>query len=276
MLTIPYESDPFEFNATNFQSTIFLEMDNTFMQHMKKSQIRHQTRDSSSPNADESSYWGYKFETLSLLSTPWDAAPREAIEQRVAAPVSNYEQFCSIVQTGVGDIKLVLAGEVDGVWDDIPEESDIDFRPSYVELKTSLLPDKNPRSQQRFEQKLNKFWAQSYLLGVARIIVGFRGRPPGPKLIKVETFETKDIPTIVQRNCKTWESRPCIYALAQFLGFLKANMSGKRGVWKVRRVGSNITLQQILSEGVGGILTPQFMEWRSGFDGDDRQTLSHY
>ena len=208
-------------------------------------------------------------ETLSLLDDTWDNTPRSVIESRVLAPVSNYEQYCSIVQTGIHDIKMILAGEVDGIWDDIPAPSTqststpTELRPNYVELKTSLRPDNSPQSQQRFERKLNRHWAQSYLLGVPKIVFGYRNRGKTPRLQNVDVLETKDIPSMVQANHRSWEMRPCVYALAQFLGFLKHNMAGKSGVWKVRREGSRITLHQTAAEGVGDILTPEFLEWRS-------------
>ena len=56
---------------------------------------------------------GYKFETLSLLPAPWDSVSRDHIENRKHEETSNFEQYCSIVQTGIGDIKMVLGGEVD-------------------------------------------------------------------------------------------------------------------------------------------------------------------
>lgn len=59
------------------------------------------------------SFWGYKFETLSTLPTNWDDCPRELIENRDNEVVSNEAQFCSIVKTGFGDVRIVIGGEVD-------------------------------------------------------------------------------------------------------------------------------------------------------------------
>lgn len=59
------------------------------------------------------SYWGYKFETLSTLPRIWDDCSRTEIETRDREVVSNEAQFCSIVKTGFGDVRVVLGGEVD-------------------------------------------------------------------------------------------------------------------------------------------------------------------
>lgn len=56
---------------------------------------------------------GHKFETLSLLPRPWDDASRDYIESRPQHYVNNYEQYISVVRTGIGDLRLVLGGEVD-------------------------------------------------------------------------------------------------------------------------------------------------------------------
>lgn len=56
---------------------------------------------------------GYKFETLSLLPDHWDPTPREYIENREEMVVNNYAQYCSVVKTGIGKVKMILGGEVD-------------------------------------------------------------------------------------------------------------------------------------------------------------------
>lgn len=59
------------------------------------------------------SFWGYKFETLSLIPDKWDTTSRELIENREDAVVSNYAQYCSVVKTGIGKAKMIIGGEVD-------------------------------------------------------------------------------------------------------------------------------------------------------------------
>lgn len=58
-------------------------------------------------------YTGYKFESLSLIPQPWDATSRSYIDGREEQVVNNFAQYCSVVRTGYGKIKMVLGGEVD-------------------------------------------------------------------------------------------------------------------------------------------------------------------
>ena len=85
--------------------------------------------------------------------------------------VSNYAQYCSIVRTGFGKLKMVLGGEVDAVMDYKPEDPSVPV--NWVELKTTA-EVRGEKDQVKLERKLLKFWAQSFLLGVPKIIVGYR------------------------------------------------------------------------------------------------------
>ena len=68
----------------------------------------------------------------------------------------------------------------------------------------------------KFERKLQKFWAQSFLLGVPKIIVGFRTR--AGILDHIEEFETVNIPGRVKRNgLASWDGNRCINFVAALL-----------------------------------------------------------
>lgn len=56
---------------------------------------------------------GYKFETLSLIPQTWDSTPRSFIDGREEQIVNNAAQYCSVVRTGYGKVKMVIGGEVD-------------------------------------------------------------------------------------------------------------------------------------------------------------------
>lgn len=84
-----------------------------------------------------------------------------------------------------------------------------------MELKTSaqIYTDNDLR---KYERKLLKFWAQSFLLGVPKIIVGFRNKQG--ILERLEEVNTRDIPGNVKRQGKgTWDGNICINFTAQFL-----------------------------------------------------------
>jgi RAT1-interacting protein len=82
-----------------------------------------------------------------------------------------------------------------------------------VELKTSAAF--NPHQARGFERKLLKFWAQSFLLGVPKIIVGFRD--DNGVLLQLQEFQTHAIPGAVKRGQGTWDGNICINFLAEFL-----------------------------------------------------------
>ena len=83
------------------------------------------------------------------------------------------------------------------VWDRKPEESTLPI--NWVELKPTA-EIQNERDQVRFERKLLKFWAQSFLLGVPKIVVGFRTKDG--ILQRLEELDTQAIPERVKNQAK--------------------------------------------------------------------------
>jgi len=212
-MAVPFSKlDSWEMNTTLFQGTIYIEEN-----HKKKLDSREgensQHRRPGAASQDMMSYWGYKFETLSLLPQPWYNTTREYIETREDQVVNNHAQYCSVVRTGFGKVKMIIGGEVDAVWDIKPEDKS---RPiNWVELKTSA-EIFNERDQIKFERKLLKFWAQSFLLGVPKIIVGFRSQDG--ILQRLEELNTQTIPEKVQKYGKNlWDGQICINFAAAFL-----------------------------------------------------------
>ncbi|GAB1215058.1 decapping endonuclease targeting mRNA [Aspergillus terreus] len=156
---------------------------------------------------------GYKFETLSVINQPWDPTSREEIEGRPELVVNNKAQYCSVVRTGIGSTKLIIGGEVDAVWDCKPDRKEDPIH--WVELKTSA-EIRNDRDMLKYERKLLKFWAQSFLLGVPKIIVGFRDQYG--IVHRLEELETASIPVKVKKAGKgTWDGNICINFAAAFL-----------------------------------------------------------
>ncbi|KAL8680562.1 MAG: hypothetical protein Q9186_003253 [Xanthomendoza sp. 1 TL-2023] len=164
---------------------------------------------------------GYKFETLSLLPTPWADTSRDYIESREDLVVNNHAQYCSVVRTGIGKSRLILGGEVDArhslstqlVWDAKPTRADDPI--NWVELKTAATP-LSDRDILKYERKLLKFWIQSFLLGVPKIIVGFRSKDG--ILQSLEELETNQIPRLVKQKGKgSWDGNLCINFTAAFL-----------------------------------------------------------
>ena len=99
------------------------------------------------------------------------------------------------------------------VWDCKPDNKDDSI--NWVELKTSAEIE-NDKDVLKFERKLLKFWIQSFLLGVPKIIVGFRNK--NGILQRLEELETNNIPTMVKKQGRgTWDGNLCINFTASFL-----------------------------------------------------------
>ncbi|EFW99933.1 dhp1-interacting protein [Grosmannia clavigera kw1407] len=272
IMAAPFDDrDGFEMNATLYQGCIFIEENHAYKAASRREQEARQNRrpPRANPNQpwfppDVMSFWGYKFETLATIPTPWGETSRDYIESRDDLRVSNKAEYCSVVRTGVGSTVLCLGGEVDAVWDSKPEKDGAPIR--WVELKTSqdILTD---RDMKAFERKLLKFWIQSFLLGVPKIVVGFRDR--AGRLRRLEEIETTTIPdTIRARGHAAWDGNTCINFAAAFLAWLPTAMctgdGDGDGVWRIRRRpgAPRIEVFRVEETGHGRILPDDFLNWR--------------
>ncbi|KAK5098808.1 decapping endonuclease targeting mRNA [Lithohypha guttulata] len=252
IMIVPFSNlDSWEMNATMFQDTIFIEEN-----HDKKLDNRQEQYGQApvrgAMSQDLMSYWGYKFEAISLLNQHWCYTDRKDIETRADIQVSNYAQYCSIVRTGFGKSKIVIGGEVDAVKDVKPPEQGVPV--NWVELKTTseLV---NEKEQTKYERKLLKFWAQSFLLGVPKIIVGFRDQQGW--LRRLEELDTQTIPDkILKSSRRLWDGQVCINFASVFLEWLKSTITTE-GVWRIRKREKSPVLEvfKLEESGTGNILT---------------------
>jgi RAT1-interacting protein len=215
---------------------------------------------------------GYKFEEISTLEKTWDESTRDEIERRNENVVDNIQQYCSVVKTQLGSSTLIIGGEVDCLWGiSLPRlrlANCLDYKPEppgnpvthYLELKTTreLV---TPRQIETFEtQKLLKFWAQSFLLGVPRIIVGFRSQHN--TLSSIVMLETVKIPGQVSNSGENvWDGTVCINFVAKFLEFLKKTIT-EDGVFGIRFVKGGDTIEVSPKEGES-FLTPEYIKFKS-------------
>ncbi|KAK9420308.1 putative RAI1 like PD-XK nuclease-domain-containing protein [Seiridium unicorne] len=268
------DRDGFEMNATLYQDCIFIEENHAYKQASKQKQQKQQQNskpkrwdnrgrgDEPPPpqfSPEVMTYWGYKFETLCTLPATWAETSRDFIENRDKEIVSNKAQYCSVVRTGIGKTVLCIGGEVDAVWDAKPMVPGAPV--NWIELKTSA-SIRGERDMNNFERKLMKFWIQSFLLGVPKIIVGFRSQ--SGILEKLEEIKTESIPvTAAQRGVKTWNANMCINFGAGFLEWLRRTINDE-GVWRIRRQpkSSAIDVFRVEEAGHGKILTDEFINWR--------------
>jgi len=258
--------------ATMYQGTIYIEEDFYAKYTSRAAENSRPPRNNPNPrytpNPNQPTqqmmgFWGYKFETLSLLPVPPPEASQATIAARPSAPVSNYAQHCSIVRTSFGPSSLLLGGEVDGLYG--PKPSDPNDPIPWIELKTSEeLPPPQHRSKHdvlKFERKLLKFWAQSFLLGVDKVIVGFRSKQG--ILRAVETFETGAIPGLVRRSTACWDGNTCINFATAFLAHLKETIK-EGGVYKLtlQKKEGVVKVQRVQESNIKSILSEEFLAWR--------------
>jgi RAT1-interacting protein len=265
-MTAPFDNfAEFGMFATLYDGTIYIEEDFPSRAAERDAEAnqpppRYQHPDQQS--REMMTFWGYKFETLALIPTPPATTSPAEIEKYQRSVVSNHAQHCSIVHTSFGPHSLILGGEVDGLL--APKPKDPDAPVQWVELKTAEELPPPARQQHRdilkFERKLLKFWAQSFLLGVPKIIVGFRSK--AGILRGLQTFNTHELPGMVRRGTACWDGNVCINFAAEFLAWLKETMT-EEGVYSiVLRKKSGVVEVKRVREGTGGIVSEEFLAWR--------------
>lgn len=273
ILTAPFDMfAEFDMFATLRDGTIYIKEDfngKTEQRAQEESRPPPKWQDPKMPDHKMMTYWGYKFETVSLLPTLPSETSKEIINARTKAPTSNYAQHCSIVRTSFGPHTLLLGGEVDGLSSPKPQSPDEQI--PWIELKTAEELPRNPSNRDvlRFERKLLKFWAQSFLLGVPKIIVGWRSKQG--ILTGVQELETGQIPGMVRRGTQCWDGNTCINFAAAMLQWLKDNVKEDGKVYKLRlgKKTGVVELSPAIDDSSGSvdIVSKEFEDWRKELNG---------
>ncbi|RKF56557.1 Decapping nuclease rai1 [Golovinomyces cichoracearum] len=235
----------------------FIEENHEYKLQYEKTQME-QTPLPGRPSQKMMRYWGYKFESLCLLPNKLNETSRDHIMAREENIVNNHAQYCSVVKTGFGNTSMILGGEVDGVRD---VKSPDDASMNWIELKTSA-DVLNEHDARRFERKLMKFWIQSYLLGVPKIIIGFRTHDGF--LSRIEEFDTLSIPRMVRKRGNTWDAEMCLNFASDFLNFLRSTIIENDELWRIRRKRRSSLIEVLRVEGAkyDSMLSDDFIRWR--------------
>lgn len=94
---------------------------------------------------------------------------------------------------------------------------------NYIELKTSRVIE-TERQQYSFDRyKLLKFWAQSFLVGVPRIICGFRDDEG--QVIDIQTIKTLEIPRQIREKRNTWNPSVCLNFANELLDWIVSSIT---------------------------------------------------
>lgn len=273
LLALPYNlNDHIELYAIPFDGQLFIKNDD-------EAKMKRRAQEDAGVDAEKSRYMdlceygGYKFETVVTLPKPWAQCSRNTIEKRSKKVVNNYEQYISVVRTGIGKVRTLLAGEVDCVWDYLPSDKEDDVLQHYVELKTSRTIA-NPNHAGNFEKKLFKTWAQCFLLGIKRIVYGFRDE--NHILKDVEVYDTEEVPLLIKDNTLPSKGPKivCVNALKWYGAVLEwihksIDLTDELKAYKISYDPGSRTF--LLAECVGDInkelrggqlLTEEFKVWR--------------
>lgn len=222
-------------------------------------------------NDQKACYSGHKFESLATLNQPLLYVTREILEKRHKRIVNTGEEFISVVRTGVGNTKLILGAEVDCIFDF--KEDGKDNLKHYAELKCTAVVS-NAAQAKKFERKIFKTWLQCFLVGIPRIIYGFRDE--NFILKTVEEFSTDEVPLILKSNNPAL-STSCLDAIKWYGAFtewlLKVIPRDEPSIIRAYKLvfeNNHLRLTEIQKENeeysdlVEGesILSHEFKEWR--------------
>ncbi|KAM4530275.1 decapping and exoribonuclease protein isoform 1-T4 [Odontesthes bonariensis] len=202
LLTTPYETkEGWLLAVTRFNGTLYISEVETEAARWER---EHRTE-----RNKEMMYWGYKFEQYTCAETAHSLPDPGGV-------VNTNEAFCTVVQTRLADHKLLFSGEVDC------RDKDPSAPPPpacYVELKTSvdICTPKQRSSFHRF--KLLKWWAQSFLPGVPRVVAGFKDHDG--VVVSVETFLISKISQLIKNEDNCWKPTVCMNFCCDFLSFVK-------------------------------------------------------
>lgn len=274
LLTLPYNlNDDISLKIIAFDGQLFIKSDDAFELNQ-----RNQQQKEANDYVKKCEYSGYAFEARVTLPKPWAECSRTLISKRGKKIVNNYEQYISVVKTGMSNVGILLAGEVDCVWDYIPDGEDKkdNILTHYAELKTSKTIE-NRGQVMTFEKKLFKTWAQCFLLGISKVIYGFRDESFALK--SVEVYKTEEIPILIKENPIS-QQQPnnnkivCVNALKWYGALLEwlntsIDKENEKVAYKLQYDSGSRTMSLIELSGEenkqlrnGELLTEEFKAWR--------------
>ncbi|XP_041812479.1 decapping and exoribonuclease protein [Chelmon rostratus] len=202
LLTTPYETrEGWLLAVTRFRGTLYISEVET--------EAARRERENRTERHEEMMYWGYKFEQYTCADTVHSSPDPGGV-------VNTNEAFCTVVQTRLADHRLLFSGEVDCR----DKDPNAPAPPAcYVELKTSA-EICTPKQRSNFHRfKLLKWWAQSFLPGVPRVVAGFRDHDG--MVVTVETFPISKISHLIKNEHNCWKPTVCMNFCCDFLSFVK-------------------------------------------------------
>lgn len=205
LLCTPFQnSEGWKIAITRFQDTFYMcEFETEKNAEMKRNRSTMQ---------DEMCYWGWKFEQYVTASSQNGTPDTQSL-------VNTNEGFCSVVRSRLNSHSLVYGGEMDAAVT-VPGPGE---QHQYVEFKTNVEIESQKQDFSFKRYKLIKWWAQSFLVGIQKIVAGFRDKDG--IVHRLQTFNTGDLPHIASDIRDPWKPNVCFNFLDQILKFIKKTIT---------------------------------------------------
>lgn len=191
--------------ATRHQGVIYLK---AFDTEAWKAQSRNREVNSFQ---DHATFWGHNFEQHITSEKP-------GMPAATGAPVVERESLQAVARSRLGKHNIIICGEVDALDNAVQNERSME---KYVELKTRIIP-KDEMQEKKFRRyKLWNWWSQSYLMGLKRVICGFRDHKGVVRYLKEYSVDT------IPEECEQeglWCSAEGLNFCNQFLSFVESNL----------------------------------------------------
>ncbi|XP_059139307.1 decapping and exoribonuclease protein-like [Physella acuta] len=245
LLCIPYENrEDLLVAVIRFRGTHYLCEYDTETKKAREENI--------TPRDEEMCAWGFKFEQY-VTADKVGAVPNTSV------PVNNNAAFCSMAYSRLETHSLLFGGEVDC------EDVNSQGRNKYIELKTSRLIENKRQFENFCKYKLIKWWAQSFVIGIPRIVCGFRD--DAGIVRKMKDYSLSEIPRIVNSTLhQPWKPTVCFNFLNAFLNFIKINITedDESCVYLVRwKPGSPVTIEKKGDDSEFKFLPDWFIHWEA-------------
>ncbi|KZC11031.1 PREDICTED: decapping and exoribonuclease protein-like [Dufourea novaeangliae] len=161
--------------------------------------------------------WGYKFEQYLVSDSPSE-------NPDLSKPLNQNEEFCCVFKSRLGNNILLYGAEVDAVCSEHPiQDTLIGKKVELVEMKTmhhnALNLYKNSIASYRAHRTL-KWWVQSYLVGIDKIICGLRDNNG-----IVHSIQKFNLNKLVKDSKHDWNPEGCTSFCTGLLERMKAVIS---------------------------------------------------
>ncbi|KAA0201200.1 hypothetical protein HAZT_HAZT007540 [Hyalella azteca] len=214
LMCSPYQKEGWIILATKFRRTIYLcGIDSVEKQLEKENETENQKRLCS---------WGFKFEQfMTDGERPDQFCLHLDVSLRGADPNEGHDEnkeYCCVLRSRLASHSLVYGAEVDGA-DPTRYNPPHGHLTPFVELKTNKEITTKRARQILHKFKFQKWWSQSFLVGIPRVVCGFRD--DFGVVRSVQTFAVSAMPNQCQGY---WSTDVMINFLDQFLSWVKSQV----------------------------------------------------